>query len=169
MPSIRIKVDEFRTHRQKQLLKNYLNEPGVRKSINEMIGNYINNYVPMESGELRNSMRANEKSISWGANSEAGKYAHYQYEGEVYGPNIPITQGGIIVGWHSIAGSTKSPTGRELGIPGEWKGWIFGYTTPGTKHHWDKLFNQDIRAKAEVNREITRQLKRECKARGLKV
>ena len=28
-------------------------------------------------------------------------YAHYMYEGVVYGPNVPITQGGVITGYFS--------------------------------------------------------------------
>lgn len=42
----------------------------------------------------------------------AGPYAHYQYEGEVWGPNIPIKENGIVVGWWSPP--VKYPTGRRL-------------------------------------------------------
>ena len=35
-------------------------------------------------------------------------YAHYQFEGIVYGPNIPIFENGVIVGWWSRP--NKQPT-----------------------------------------------------------
>lgn len=39
-------------------------------------------------------------------------YAHYLFIGEVYGPNIPIRENGIITGWWSPP--VKHPTGRKL-------------------------------------------------------
>mgnify|MGYP004554965863 FL=1 len=39
-------------------------------------------------------------------------YAHYQFKGEVYGPNYPISDGGAVVGFYSP--SHKSPTGASL-------------------------------------------------------
>lgn len=43
-------------------------------------------------------------------------YAHYQYMGEVYGPNIPILEPetGVLLGFFSPPGRPKHPTGREL-------------------------------------------------------
>ncbi len=43
-------------------------------------------------------------------------YAHYQYMGIVYGPNIPILEPetGILLGWFSPPGRPKHPTDREL-------------------------------------------------------
>ena len=43
-------------------------------------------------------------------------YAHYQYEGIVYGPNIPILdpETGVLLGWFSPPGRPKHPTDREL-------------------------------------------------------
>ena len=41
-------------------------------------------------------------------------YAHYQYMGIVYGPNIPILQDGVLMGWFSPPGRPKHPTDREL-------------------------------------------------------
>lgn len=55
-------------------------------------------------------------------------YAHYQYEGEVYGPNYPVRENGEIVGWKSPP--HKSPTGRKL-----------KYSTfrhPLATDHWDQ-------------------------------
>lgn len=55
-------------------------------------------------------------------------YAHYQWEGEVYGPNYPIMDGGEIMGFYSPP--HKTPTGRRL-----------EYNTfrhPLATDHWDK-------------------------------
>lgn len=43
-------------------------------------------------------------------------YAHYQYMGIVYGPNIPILdpETGVLMGWFSPPGRPKHPTDREL-------------------------------------------------------
>ena len=42
----------------------------------------------------------------------AGPYAHYQYKGEVWGPNIAKKVKGVIVGYRSPP--KKYPTGRRL-------------------------------------------------------
>ncbi|MFR3882843.1 MAG: minor capsid protein [Lachnospiraceae bacterium] len=55
-------------------------------------------------------------------------YAHYQYEGELYGPNYPISDGGEAVGFFSPP--HKTPTGKRL-----------EYSTfrhPLATDHWDK-------------------------------
>lgn len=162
-PRVTIQLDRFRTTKQQKLLK-LLNDKGVREEVNERIKDSINEFVPMKSGALRKSARVTANTISWGTGL---KYARYQYFGEVYGPNYPIMRQGTIVGWYSRRGMKKYPTGRELGVPGFWKGWRFGYTTPGTHHHWDEYYK--YLPKMRTNLEITRLLKRECKNRGLRV
>ena len=135
---IRIKLEA--TDLQQQLLS-VVDSESTRRGINEIVGEMANKYVPAESGALRESMHAGPKTVTWST-----PYARYQYYGEVYGPNFPIESQGIIVGWFSRPGERKHPTGRELGIPGEWKGWTFGYTTPGTKHHWyNRMLDNDKR------------------------
>lgn len=160
--TVTVEVAKFSTKKQQKLLS-LLNNPRTQAEINQITGNAINKFVPMKSGALRASMEVTPTTISWG-NGLA--YARYQYGGEVYGPNLPIVRKGTIVGWYSIKGMKKHPTGRELGIPGEWMGWRFGYTTPDTKHHWDKLYTYQPKRKA--NLEITRYLKRLCKQKGLR-
>lgn len=161
---VTIDVDQFRTKKQQQLLA-MLNDKQVKVEINTRIKDAINKFVPKKSGALRESAVAHADYISWGENLSA-PYARYQYYGQVYGPNHPIMRGGRIVGWYSTPGRPKHPTGRELGVPGYWKGWRFGYTTHGTHHHWDRYFR--YMPKLRTNIEITRYLKRECKRRGLK-
>lgn len=159
---VTIDVEKFRTKKQQTLLKK-LNSPKVQTQVNTMLLDAINKFVPKKSGALRASGKANSKFIYWG---EGLPYARYQYYGQVYGPNHPIVKGGTIVGWYSTPGKRKHPTGRELGVPGYWKGWKFGYTTRGTRHHWDQKFR--YLPKMKTNLEITRYLKRECKKWGLK-
>lgn len=163
IPVITLEVARFRTKKQEKLLA-MLNDNRIKKEVNTRIKDAINEFVPKKTGALRASARAYPDFISWGDNLP--QYARYQYYGEVYGPNIPITRGGQIVGWYSRPGRQKHPTGRELGVPGYWRGWRFGYTKKGTHHHWDQYFKYFPKLKTNI--EITRFLKRECKKRGLK-
>lgn len=66
-------------------------------------------YVPMDSGALQQNVDITPEYVHYKV-----PYAHYQWEGKVYGPNIPITVGGKIVGWYSPKDEQKKPTGREL-------------------------------------------------------
>ena len=66
-------------------------------------------YVPFESGALRDSVTIEPKTITHNA-----PYAHYQYTGDVYGPNYPITQNGVRVGYYSPPNRPKSRTGERL-------------------------------------------------------
>lgn len=89
--------------------------------------NYMDEYVPEDTGVLAQNVRIT-------ADDDAGHilynspYAHYQYMGEVYGPNYPITDGGELVGFYSPP--HKTPTGEKL-----------QYSTfrhPLATDHWDK-------------------------------
>lgn len=55
-------------------------------------------------------------------------YAHYQYEGELYGPNYTISDGGEVVGFFSPP--HKTPTGKRLEYS--------TYRHPLATDHWDK-------------------------------
>lgn len=79
--------------------------------------------IPFQQGALRNSVNY-PQGICGGEIEYNTPYAHYQYEGIVYGPNIPIRDaGGNITGWYSPP--NKRPTGRPL-----------AYHTAGTGDHW---------------------------------
>lgn len=160
-PIVTITLDRFRTKRQRELLE-MLKDDNVLVNVNTRIKDAVNKFVPKKSGALRRSAKVEPDAIIWG---NGLPYARYQYGGEVYGPNYPIIRSGRIVGWYSKRGMTKHPTGRELGIPGYWMGWRFGYTTKGTHHHWDQYFR--YLPKLKTNLEITQYLKRECRRRGL--
>lgn len=79
--------------------------------------------IPFQQGALRNSVNY-PQGIYGGEIEYNTPYAHYQYEGIVYGPNIPIRDAeGNITGWYSPP--KKNPTGRKL-----------QYHTPGTTDHF---------------------------------
>ena len=73
------------------------------------VRNRIIKYMPYRAGVLSSKLTRikSETEIE-----VAGPYAHYQYIGEVWGPNIPIVQNGVIVGWRSPP--IKYPTGRKI-------------------------------------------------------
>lgn len=68
-------------------------------------------YTPFRTGTL-------EKSATLGTVIGSGKivyncpYARYQYYGIVYGPNYPIYENGVVVGFYSPP--KKSSTGRQM-------------------------------------------------------
>lgn len=66
-------------------------------------------YVPMNQGVLYNQISIRPKEIE-----HTAPYAHYQYEGKVYGPNYPIMEGGRAIGFFSQTNRAKKPTGKSL-------------------------------------------------------
>lgn len=68
-------------------------------------------YVPFAEGDLAGSANT-ATEIGSGEVVYATSYARYQYYGEVYGPNIPKVENGVIVGYWSPP--EKHPTGRQL-------------------------------------------------------
>ena len=81
-------------------------------------------YVPFQEGILYGTV-----SIAGGGGEgtieHTAPYAHYAYEGVVYGPNVPITQGGQTVGYFSPT-APKHPTGAMM-----------HYRGTGSRH-WDE-------------------------------
>ena len=60
---------------------------------------HMDKYVPFDSGNLAiNNVQEETNKVIYGS-----PYAHYQYEGKVMGPSVPIKREGtdIIVGWFS--------------------------------------------------------------------
>lgn len=86
-----------------------LKDDNVMYEIHDLFAKMCDPYVPMQEGVLSQSVQIHKDSINY-----AGPYAHYMYVGEVYGPNIPIIEDGIVVGWFSPPGQKKKPTGREI-------------------------------------------------------
>lgn len=70
-------------------------------------------YTPFLNGVLEKSATLSTV-IGSGEVRQNTPYARYQYYGQVYGPNIPIHEGGLVVGYFSPKGQKKHPTGRPL-------------------------------------------------------
>ena len=134
---IRKAVRENGTKRIIALTKN----PAVLRQIAEKAIKLVTPYVPKDSGALQDSAHViyHEKQVQivWGdkkigaRGNATEKYAHYQYEGKVYGPNFPIRVKGIIVGWRSPKDKPKHPTGRNL-----------TYTSPTARAHWTEVIKR---------------------------
>lgn len=89
---------------------------------------YMGPYVPMKEGILAGSTQVTSEYVRY-----ATPYAHYQFEGIVYGPNIPIIENGVIVGWWSPP--NKQPTGENLQYSTE--------AHPQATHHWHEAMMRD--------------------------
>ena len=134
---IRKAVQENGVKRIIALTKN----PAVLRQIAEKAIKLVTPYVPKDSGALQDSAHViyhgKQVQIVWGDNTHGAsgsathKYAHYQHEGKVYGPNIPIRVNGIIVGWRSPKDKPKHPTGRSL-----------TYTSPTARAHWTEVIKR---------------------------
>lgn len=95
----------------------------AQMALNQQIVADSTSYIPFRQGALRSQVRYPD-GMSGGTVEWYAPYAHYQYMGEVYGPNIPLKDAqGNIIGWTSPP--KKSPTGRKL-----------QYHTPETSDHW---------------------------------
>ena len=121
-----------------------VNRDRIRKKVSRIIDDNITkleiheefykmmyDYIPMgDSGELANNVEITKDGVHFKVN-----YAHYQYMGIVYGPNIPIIKNGVIVGWYSKPKQTKTPTGRRLQYSTEYH--------PLASSEWDKAMMRD--------------------------
>lgn len=92
---------------------------------------FMDPYVPADNLALAQNVRVyTENGI--GVVEYNSPYAHYQWNGELYGPNYPIEDGGTVVGYRSPP--HKTPTGQKL-----------HYST--SKHslatsHWDEAMKR---------------------------
>ena len=98
------------------LLHDYGLEKGgrVQRTIDQTVIDYCTPYVPASPDRTLEFSAQLSTEIGSGQVIWNTPYAHYQYMGIVYGPNIPILQDGILMGWFSPPGRPKSPTDREL-------------------------------------------------------
>ena len=85
----------------------YVNNPTTMLAMHNNLAKRCDPYVPMLEGPLSQTTIVTPNYVRY-----AQPYAHYQYMGEVYGPNYPIKKNGEIVGWYSPP--HKYPTGRTL-------------------------------------------------------
>lgn len=97
----------------KQFIQKYgVGEDGhVQKTVDAAVIRECFPYVPFAEGILVGSANTATK-IGSGEVVYDTPYARYLYYGEVYGPNIPIVENGVIVGYWSPP--EKHPTGAQL-------------------------------------------------------
>lgn len=94
--------------------------------VHNKFAQFCDPYVPMYEGALAQTTQITPEFVRY-----TQPYAHYQYVGEVYGPNIPRKdKDGNIVGWFSPPGKTKYPTGRQINYSTE--------KHPLASKEWDK-------------------------------
>lgn len=101
---------------QKLLEKFNLESGGqVQRVIDAAVIRYDMPYVPWDTGTLARSPYS-VTDIGSGEVIYPGPYAHYQYYGEIYGPNIPVFEDntGEPTRYFSPKGREKHPTGRPL-------------------------------------------------------
>lgn len=120
-------------------ITNVPNDKDMLTEIHNVYATYMNPYVPMDEGVL--AMNINVLSDGVYYNSP---YAHYQFEGVVYGPNIPIFENGVIVGWWSRP--NKQPTGASLTYSTE--------KHPQATHHWNEAMLKDKSAEFTADVEV---------------
>lgn len=84
----------------------------VQKYVDNEVIRQCEPYVPAQTNYLATSAYG-ATDIGSGMVVYPGPYAHYQYMGEVYGPNIPMIIGGELA-FRSPPGQIKYPTGRPI-------------------------------------------------------
>ena len=112
-----LKIDARLSRDTRTMLKKFNLETGglVQRVIDKTVIDYSLQYAPWESGSLAKSAYG-ATQIGSGRVIYPGPYAHYQYYGEVYGPNIPVFEddSGVPTRFFSRPGEKKHPTGRSL-------------------------------------------------------
>lgn len=86
----------------------------VQKVIDQKVIDYCKPYTPASPDRTLEFSAQMSTEIGSGEVIWNTPYAHYQYMGIVYGPNIPIIQDGMLMGYFSPPGRPKHPTDREL-------------------------------------------------------
>ena len=130
----------------------FMDDENLGLQLHNELARQLNPYVPMQTGMLSQNVLITPKYVQY-----VSPYAHYQYTGLVYGPNIPIIENGVITGWFSPPGKgTKHPTGKSINYSHE--------LHPLATHHWDQAMLRD--RKDEFIASIERIIKRWLKTNG---
>lgn len=127
----RLELDDLKDALKKRGLT-----PGgkVQKVVDSKVLRYCDPKVPFATGALKNSA-ITASAVGDGLLVYATPYARYLYYGEVYGPNIPIMEGGVLVGFRSPP--VKHPTGRELTYNGAPERGAFWFKRAMAEHRAD--------------------------------
>lgn len=99
-------------------------------AVHNLFAKMCDPYVPFQEGVLSQTLEITPQFVRY-----VQPYSHYIYTGLVYGPNIPIMEKGVIVGWFSPPGQKKHPTGKRI-----------QYGTgvhPQASAEWDKVMMQE--------------------------
>ena len=104
------------TKDEQELLEQFGLERGgrVQRAIDQSVIDYCQPYVPASPDRTLEFSAQAATQIGSGQVVWDTPYAHYQYTGIAYGPNIPIIQDGVLMGWFSPPGRKKYPTDRQL-------------------------------------------------------
>lgn len=131
------------------LLRKFHLEKGglVQQVIDKSVIDWNLQYAPWETGVLAKSAYS-ATEIGSGKVVYPGPYAHYQYYGEVYGPNVPVFEddSGVPTRFFSPPGRKKHPTGRPIQYNVD--------VNPLAGSHWHD------RMKADHKEDILREAKR---------
>ena len=84
-------------------------EKGTQRFIANEVANLSDDYVPFQSGTLKNTVAI---AIDGSLITYQGPYAHYHWIGEIYGPNIPLREERF------FSRAPKKPTGRKMEYDG---------------------------------------------------
>ena len=122
----------------------------VKEGVTAIVRDEMNKFVPRDTGNLAESAEIYDDEITWTA-----PYAHYQYMGNVYGPNFPVIINGEQT-WRSPRDKEKFPTGKRI-----------QYHTAGTGSDWDRKMMSNANARRIMNIRITAYLKRMAKEKDL--
>lgn len=152
---IDVHTENVTTALQKKL-NALVNDNQTKQGVNQLLAGMIEKYVPKDTGNLRESIDIQPDFIAWRT-----PYAHYQYEGIVYGPNFrTLNKETGELEWRSPkrGKGNKYPTTRQLG-------WYSGYTTEGTSSHWVEEMWRNERRVANIR--VTNYLKRRAREQDL--
>ena len=105
-----------------------INSDATKIHMHDALAKHCDPYVPFQEGVLSQETICTPDYCMW-----QGPYAHYQYEGIVYGPSFPVIEDGVIVGWKSPP--KKYPTNRQLEYNKTFH--------PLATHHWDQQMMRD--------------------------
>lgn len=82
----------------------------MRLFANTNLARYCDKYTPASAARIMSqNINITEDFVQY-----PGPYAHFLYVGVVYEPNIPIVEGGEVVGFFSIPNRPKRKTDRKL-------------------------------------------------------
>lgn len=142
---MKIEIEDINLVPIQTKLKKIPTDPDVMLAVHNALARYVDPYVPMQSGMLSTVKQITPEYVEY-----TQPYAHYQYTGIVYGPNIPIVENGTITGWFSPPGKgTKHPTGRSINYSTEHH--------PLATHHWEQAMMRD--KGKEFTKEVERIIK----------